>query len=119
MKEFCVPDIVCAFNCGFHEFAPGFSKGISSGDDTWGASLTSLVRTPGVPLIFSSYTKTEALKDLECIKQACADQNLEFLIAAQKNPYRSSRPIRDFEFDNDCDTFYNNQFYSLVRQEKK
>ena len=34
----------------------------------------------------------------------------------QLNPYRSNRPIRDFEFDNNCDTFYSNQFMTVVRK---
>ena len=35
----------------------------------------------------------------------------------QPNPYRSNRAIRDFEYDNNCDTFYSNQFLTVVRKQ--
>jgi hypothetical protein len=75
-------------------------------------SLQFLVQHPGVPLVFTSYTKTEAIKDLDLIQKG--SDNLETLVAAQRNPFRSHRPIRDFEYDNDCDVFYSNNFYSIV-----
>lgn len=71
----------------------------------------------GVPLVFTSYTKTEAVKDLELVKKHC--DNLEILEAAQRNPFRSHRPIRDFEYDNDCDVFYSNNYLSLVQRRKE
>jgi hypothetical protein len=66
----------------------------------------------GVPLLFTSYTKTEANKDLGLIQKSCP--NIQILKSAAKNPFRSHRPIRDFEYDNDCDVFYSNNFFSVV-----
>ncbi len=34
---------------------------------------------------------------------------------AERNPYRSHRPIRDFEFNDNNDCFFNNNYYSVVR----
>ena len=90
-----------------------------------------MIRNIDVPLLFTSYTKSEAAKDLmaftRAIKQhedrntgsnkliARTDQ-VKVEIEMQLNPYRSNRPIRDFEFDNNCDTFYSNQFMTVVRK---
>jgi hypothetical protein len=62
--------------------------------------------------VFTSYTKTEAGKDLDLIRKSC--DAIRVLRSAQKNPFRSHRPIRDFEFDNDCDVFYSNNYFSVV-----
>ena len=55
--------------------------------------------------------KSEAVKDLDLI-QKCP--GLEILTSLLRNPFRSHRPIRDFEFDDDCDVFYSNNFYSIA-----
>ena len=99
--------MVCAFNCEFHEFA-----GTGNEQDTWTGSLPHLTKHSAVPLIFTSYTKTEALKDLELVKNS--RENLEVLVSGQRNPFRSHRPIRDYECDDDCDVFYSNNYFSLV-----
>ena len=105
--DYLVPDVVCAFNCGFHEFA-----GSGNEQDTWTESLPHLTKHCKVPLIFTSYTKTEALKDLELVKKS--RDNLEVLVSGQRNPFRSHRPIRDYECDDDCDVFYSNNYFSLM-----
>jgi hypothetical protein len=100
--------------------------------DTWAESLPYLIRNNGVPLVFTSYTKTEAAKDLHAFKMAiqqheekCEGSNklitktnqVKIEVEMQPNPYRSNRSIRDFEFDNNCDTFYSNQFITVVRKQ--
>ena len=90
-----------------------------------------------MPLVFTSYTRTEAAKDLKAFKtaiqsheqqldigEASGGKNKLFVRTSQvkievemaQNPFRSNRPIRDFEFDNNCDTFYSNQFLTVVRK---
>ena len=84
-----------------------------------------------MPLVFTSYTKTEAAKDLNTFKTAIQKHEQQFEgssklitttnevkieVEMQMNPYRSNRSIRDFEFDNNCDTFYSNQFFTVVRK---
>lgn len=109
--EYCVPNIVAAFNCGFHEFHQQPEK------ETWAKSLPFLTKHTGVPLIFTSYTYTEAGRDLELVQKASssAQQPLKVEVAKMRNPFRSFRPVRDFEYDNDCDVFYSNQYFSVVR----
>jgi len=107
--DYVQPDIVCAFNCGFHEFANSPDK------ETWKPALPWLTRHTGVPLIFTSYTQTEALRDYELIRKS-SEHDLMIDACQVRNPFRSYRPVRDFEFDNDCDVFYSNQYLSIVRQ---
>jgi len=120
------PDVVVAFNCGFHEFKAG------SDLDTWTSGIKYLVHEVGVPCIFTSYTATEASKDVAFFKRALASaaddvigQNsalngdvteVNFETIAAKNPYRSHRPVRDFELDNNCDVFYSNQYLTVARR---
>ena len=112
-QEYIVPDMVCAFNCGFHENV----NESAAEKDTWKAALPFLVRHVGVPLIFTSYTISEAQKDLDLIRKSL-DHDLNLKIEARhiKNPFRSHRSHRDFEYDNDYDVFYSNQYLSVVRR---
>ena len=41
---------------------------------------------------------------------------LKFETEAERNPFRSRRPFRDFEFADDRDVFFSNQFVTVVRQ---
>ena len=99
--------------------------------DTWAESLPYLIRNIDVPLVFTSYTRTEASKDLIAFTQAIKQHEKQNLgsskliartdqvkveVEMQLNPFRSNRSIRDFEFDNNCDTFYSNQFMTVVRK---
>lgn len=102
-----IPDLVAAFNCGFHEFEKEPEK------DTWKPALPFLTQHGKIPLIFTSYTLTEAQKDYDLI-QKCSNHDLEIHACKLQNPFRSYRSIRDFEFDNDCDVFYANQYFSVV-----
>ena len=106
------PDVVAAFNCGFHEYESEPAK------ETWSPSLPLLLRHTGVPLILTSYTETEAAKDLNLVRKAAKEVQgqLREDVSGQRNPFRSHRPIRDFECDGGNDVFYSNNYYSVVRR---
>lgn len=106
--HYLVPDVVVAFNCGFHEFESEPEK------ETWKDSLPYLTRHPGTPLLFTSYTKTEAAKDMALIE--ATSNNLKVEACCEANPFRSHRPVRDFEYDSDKDVFYSNQYLSVVKK---
>ncbi|XP_040576049.1 putative protein MSS51 homolog, mitochondrial [Lepeophtheirus salmonis] len=106
--DYSLPDLITVFNCGFHEFEN------QSELDTWKNSLSSLTKNPGVPLVFTSYTLSEAQHDMRLVK-AYANRSLNIILSCVNNPYRSHRPIRDLEFDGNVDVFYNNQFISIVK----
>ena len=99
------PDAVVAFNSGIHEFA-------ERDDDTWRESLPFLVRHEHVPLILTAYTRTELRKDLEELEKAVPALNV--LLPAGKNPFGSTKPVRDMCREDDCDVFFLNQFVSVV-----
>ena len=105
-----VPDIILIQNCGFHEYEVG-----SSGWEEGWVGLQTLLHTNLAPVIFTSYTKGEAEKDMERFQQCC-ETDLEILVRCERNVMRSHRPIRDWEMDDDRDIFYSNQFLSVVRQ---
>ena len=107
--DYVIPDVVCAFNCGFHEFSNEPEK------ETWKPALPFLTRHPGVPLIITSYTLTEAERDLALILGS-ASHDLNTDACKIRNPFRSHRSHRDFEYDNDQDVFYSNQYLSVLRQ---
>lgn len=93
------PDVICCFNCGFHEYE-------GSDSDTWAETLPLLVdKNP--PLILTSFTEDEADRDLNKLKNI--NQNL--WIKKSENPYSSLRPYRDLE---NLGVYYNNKFLSLV-----
>lgn len=106
--DYKVPNLVAALNCGFHEHENEPEK------ETWRDSLPFLVRRANVPLLFTSYTLTEAEKDLKLIQGT--EEDLKIVAERTRNPFRSHRPIRDFECDNNKDVFYNNQYFSLVKR---
>ncbi len=77
------------------------------------------MRHPEVPLLFTSYTLSEARKDLALIRDLNNKVDLCVDASCERNPYRSHRPIRDFEFNENDDCFFNNNFFSVVRRKKE
>lgn len=102
---FTSPDVIVAFNCGFHEFQ-------DEDKDTWPESLSVMVKNPDVPLIFTSYTQSEAKKDLVAVEKV---DEIEVSLPTSLNPYRSMRPTRDISREDDCDMYFENQFITCVR----
>ena len=103
-----MPDLVLVQNCGFSEF----SEGEEGWEEGW-AGLRSVL-LPASPLIFTSYTQSEAEADLARLLSV-AQQEVEVVIRCQENPMRSHRPIRNWECDHDRDVFYSNQYISVVK----
>ena len=107
--DFILPDMVCVFNCGFHEYTNEPEK------ETWKPALPFLTKFPGVPLLFTSYTLTEADKDLDLILK-CSEGDVTVDERKIENPFRSFRPFRDYEFSNNSDVFYGNSFMTILRK---
>ncbi len=53
------------------------------------------------------------IRELELTGQLSGPLKID--AAGERNPYRSHRPIRDFEVDGGNDCFFNNNYYSVVR----
>ncbi|XP_068202474.1 putative protein MSS51 homolog, mitochondrial [Palaemon carinicauda] len=134
-EHYCKPDVIIAYNCGFHAFL-GMSK------DTWPRSIRIMTSDPTVPLIFTSYSKWESERDrrtvlgnkyaslesetiLEKLNVDSIEKKLKHFqlqevvtLPPHLNPFRGLRPIRDFSRDDDCDMFYNNHYITAVNGEK-
>jgi len=106
--KYIQPDLVAVFNCGFSEHQE------NPDEDTWKNSFEALVRQDGAPLLFTSYNVGEARRDFNRVHR---ESKIHLKVDAQReeNPFRSLRPIRDWELEDDQDVFYNNQFFSLIR----
>ena len=102
LKDFSAPDLVLVQNCGFHE--------------EWNEEgLQSLLLQTGAPVIFTSYTRTEALSDLKRFQEFCG-QEVEVLVQCEENKMRSYRPRRYvIGLDEEIDVFYRNFYINMVK----
>ncbi|KAK9511053.1 hypothetical protein O3M35_005701 [Rhynocoris fuscipes] len=104
-SDFEHPNIVVAFNCGFAEFN-------NSTQDTWGKTIDCLMKMDKVILVITSYTQVEAENDISrVINGSDKIEKLDVIINADKNPFRSLRPHRDWESHS---VFYLNNFISVL-----
>ena len=106
--DYSSPDIIIAFNCGFHEQNDDYENG-------WAKTFPFLVADMNVPLVFTSYTEKEASRDLEVLNAAVP---VSTVVKSRLNPYGSLRPYRDHEADNDVPPVYFwNNFITCVAKE--
>lgn len=98
------PTLRLAFNCGFHEW---------EGDegDTWPDSL-SLMAGDAAPLAFTSFNYTEAQQDLAALRRA--RPGVQVAVACP-NPYRSTRPLRDWTREDGAHMYYTNQYLTVLQ----
>ncbi|CAL4088802.1 unnamed protein product, partial [Meganyctiphanes norvegica] len=100
------PDVIVAFNCGFHQ-----NKGTDV--DTWPESLQLMTRDPQIPLVFTSFTKNEAMNDLAAVE---AVNEVEVMLDAVKNPFMGLWPNREVDpEDSESWMYYTNQYITVVR----
>lgn len=101
------PDVVVAYNCGFHEH--------QGSESTWTPSLPLLVSDPTVPVVFTSYNAHEASLDLKAMQEAT---DVKILMAPHKNPFSSLRPYREVEVEiPDAEpVHFWNQYITCVRR---
>ncbi|KAG8238204.1 hypothetical protein J437_LFUL018087 [Ladona fulva] len=102
---FTKPDIVCAFNCGIYRFT-GFDK-----QDTWGPTMSSMLKYPNTPIILTAYTAVEAPKD---VKRFQNQFKIEILHKTARNPFSSMRPNLNFVSDDETPVIYKNQYLSII-----
>ncbi|XP_064109569.1 uncharacterized protein LOC135217533 [Macrobrachium nipponense] len=95
-KHFFKPDAVIAYNCGFHAHS-------ESEMYTWPQSLKLIISDPDIPLIFTSFSKEEADKELKVLERL---QDINITLPSHPNPFKSLRPLRDFSRDNNCHVYY-------------
>lgn len=101
------PDLVCFFNPAIYR--PGFR-----GFDTWPRSVEAALLT-GAPVVITAATEDECYLDLNRIKKITND-DIVILLPPIKNPYRSTRPERNFASDDvDSIMFKNNYLFAISK----
>ncbi|XP_053696086.1 uncharacterized protein LOC128743514 [Sabethes cyaneus] len=106
------PQIIVSYNCGFHEH-------IESTKDTWSATLVRLIRYVNIPIVFTSYTRTEACQDCATIysisKRAMKKKDLVFVKRAEDNPFKDYKPLRNTNYIDEYDElYYSNGYLSVI-----
>lgn len=104
-ETYVSPNIILAFNCGFHENTNHY--------DTWSESIPLLLQLKHVPLVLTSYTEEEAKADLLRVKELL-NNKIVVPINCNKNVYSSKRPHRDWESD-PLKTFCANSYISVIK----
>ncbi|KAK7070958.1 hypothetical protein SK128_008477 [Halocaridina rubra] len=109
-QDYCTKaDAIIVFNCGFHEYE-------GSDDNTWPKSLSCMISDTSIPLIYTSYTKTEANKDLEALQKI---GSISVTLLTQENPFKSLKPIRDSSRNDDRPLFYINQYITGINGQRR
>ncbi|CAL4079502.1 unnamed protein product [Meganyctiphanes norvegica] len=91
------PNAIIAYNCGF------------SSCKSWVTSFNSMIHDSSIPLIFTSFTKSEAESDLKHIQKA----NVEVVLDICKNPFSGQRPFRHTPREEGL--FYINNYIGVVK----
>uniref|UniRef100_A0A0A9W5X8 Zinc finger MYND domain-containing protein 17 n=1 Tax=Lygus hesperus TaxID=30085 RepID=A0A0A9W5X8_LYGHE len=98
------PDIIVAFNCGFHEFR-------GQNCDTWEKTIQFILTLENTILVSTSYT----LKEAEDDSQPFIEQDkVDILKLCQNNPFKSLNPHRNPERSESA-IFFFNQFLSVFK----
>lgn len=101
-QEVYCPQVLVAFNCGFHEF-----KGLTC--DTWGKTIDCILNLKNVILITTSYTFREAREDA---LPFVGVENVNEIKVCERNPFKSMNPHRNPERSESAVYFFN-QFISM------
>ena len=98
------PDLIVTFNAGFHEHE-------NDPEDPWKSSISTLLRTPRVPLVVTSYTETELKRDAQIIRNTGLKLNV--IRDIERNPFAHKMPLRNWT-SQDCPVFYINNYIYVV-----
>ncbi|GJQ69261.1 hypothetical protein Trydic_g6401 [Trypoxylus dichotomus] len=86
-NEIDKPDLIAAFNCGLHEFEREHGN-------PWLKSIPELLHHPYIPLLLTSFTKTELIRDKKIISDL--NYKLNVILDVEKNPFAFLKPLRDW-----------------------
>ncbi|GLH05709.1 Uncharacterized protein GBIM_11277 [Gryllus bimaculatus] len=105
-KEYCKPDLICAFNAGLYR-STGFDN-----SDTWPPSINAMLGPPYVPVVVTAYTAEELPLDVSRMEQ-CSP--LKIILPPSRNPFSSSKPSLNFVSDEIMPLIYKNFYISIVQ----
>lgn len=104
------PDLIVSFNCGYAEHENG-------ANNPWRAAIAVMLKFKNIPIMFTSYTRTEAIADMNVVTQVAKVENCDFKIVCDGNlnPFRDHRPFRNFiGFKTDVIYYYNGYLSVLL-----
>lgn len=104
-EQFIKPDLVCLFNPGLYR-ETGFKD-----RDTWPETIKEFCKTQ-VPVSVTAYTKHEIPREVIRIKSVA---NVETILEAQRNPFASIKPDRNFVSDDSEPLIYKNYYIAIVK----
>lgn len=104
------PDLIVSLNCGFAEHESGQNN-------PWREAIAVMLKFADTPIVFTSYTKTEAIADLKVVRNVADVTNCRFKIICDGdlNLFRDNRPLRNFiGYKTDAIYYYNGYLSVLL-----
>ena len=103
------PDLIVSLNCGFaeHENGP---------NNPWSEAIAVMLKFSNIPIVFTSYTKTEAIADMKVVRKVSDRTNCKFKIICdgELNLFRDNRPLRNFIGYKTDAIYYYNGYLSVI-----
>lgn len=104
------PDLIVCLNCGFAEHENGPSN-------PWRKAIAVMLQFKNTPIMFTSYTKTEAIADMKVVRQVADVETCHYEIVCDGNLnlFRDHRPMRNFiGYKTDVIYYYNGYLSVLL-----
>ncbi len=98
------PDLIVCLNCGFAEHENG------PPNNPWHQAITAMLKFTNTPILFTSYTRTEAIADMNVVRRVADKGTYQYKIVCDGdlNLFRDHRPLRNFiGFKTDVIYYYN------------
>ncbi|KAJ6649691.1 hypothetical protein Bhyg_04930 [Pseudolycoriella hygida] len=103
------PDLIVCLNCGFAEHA-------SESNNSWSEAIAVMLRFKDIPMMFTSYVKTEATSNMKVLREIADGGKNEFEIICDGdlNLFRDHRPFRNFIGYKTDVIYYYNGYLSVI-----
>ncbi len=105
-NQYLEPDFVVALDAGF-KFYP-----------SWRDALPHMVRQSGAAMIYTEFNQKDCEDNLDIVKNETGD-DLQIILAPQRNPFQSLRPVRCSDRTGNYEphsVIYTNDFICAVRK---
>ncbi|XP_037039979.1 uncharacterized protein LOC119076981 [Bradysia coprophila] len=107
------PDLIVSLNCGFAEHENGQNN-------PWREAIAVMLKYSNTPIVFTSYTKTEAIADMKVVRKVADEADCKFKIICdgELNLFRDNRPLRNFIGYKTDAIYYYNGYLSVILTHK-
>lgn len=103
------PDLIVSLNCGFAEHENGPVN-------PWREAIAVMLKFKNTPIVFTSYTRTEAIADMKVLQQVADVEHCDIKIVCNGNLnlFRDHRPLRNFIGYKTDAIYYYNGYLSVI-----